>query len=172
MHPRSQIRSAVRECLAAALPELAARIHVHRAIPLAKTRLPAILVYAREERIDEAYAADPGARRRILTLAIDVVAAGDGAEETADALASRIEAALEADETLGGCAEGLRIRATSIEQDGEGETPILAARLTVEVVYWTLWRQEDAGSRPTLVLYSMAPEIGRAFEDHYRPLDA
>lgn len=172
MHPRSQIRSAVRNVLAQALPELAARIHVHRAIPLAKTRLPAILLYAREERLDEAYAADPGARRRLLSLAIDIVVAGDGAEEEADRLAAAVEAALEADETLGGRAEGLRILSTAIEQDGEGEVSALAARLTVEVVYWTIWHQDAAGQRPTLALYSIAPQIGRAHEDAYRPIDA
>ncbi|MCX8016449.1 MULTISPECIES: hypothetical protein [Tepidimonas] len=172
MHPRQQIRAAVRDVIAAALPELANRIHVHRAVPLARGRLPAILIYAREERLDDAYQADPGARRRILTLAIEIVAAGEAAHEEADALCAQIEAALEADETLSHRAEGLRILRAEIEQDGEGETPLLACRIVVEVAYWTLWQPPSPGSRPSLVLYSIAPEIGRAFEDRYQPIDA
>lgn len=170
MHPRQQIRAAVRDVIADALPALAGRIHVHRAVPLARSRLPAILIYAREERLDDAYQADPGARKRILTLAVEIVAAGESAHEEADALCAQVEAALEADETLGHRAEGLRILRAEIEQDGDGETPALACRLVVEIAYWTLWRQDSPDSRPSLVLYSIAPEIGRAYEDRYRPL--
>ncbi|MCX8017228.1 MAG: hypothetical protein N2690_04930 [Rhodocyclaceae bacterium] len=172
MHPRSLIRQAAAQTLKQALPQLAASIYVQRALPLARERLPAILVYAREERLDEAYDADPGARRRLLTLAVEIVAAGLDAHETVDALCAEIEAALEADDTLGGRVEGLRILRAEIEQDGEGETPLVACRLAVEVVYWTLWRPEEEGERPRLVLYSIAPEIGAAHEPKYRPLDA
>lgn len=169
-HPRSAIRAAVRDRLAAALPDLAARIYVQRATPLVRERLPAIMIYARDERIDEAYTADPGARRRVLTLAVEIVAAGRDAHDAADALAAAVESALEADETLGGLLEGSRLMRTEMEMDGDGETPIFACRLLIEAVYWTLWRQPDAGARPTLVLYSIAPEIGAAHVDRYRTL--
>lgn len=169
-HPRQTIREALTAVLKTALPELARRIHWHRAIPLAKGRLPALLVYTRGERIDEAYAADPGARRRILTLGIEIVASGDAALDAVDALCARIEAALEAQETLGDLVEGLRIVSTEVEQDGDSDTPVLAARLTVEVIYWTAWQTPDEGTRPSLVLFSIAPQIGRAHEDKYVPI--
>lgn len=172
-HPRSLIRNALRDLVAQALPELAGRIHLHRAVPLGKARLPAILVYAREERIDEWHRDDEGAcvRKRLLTLGVEIVAAGDDAHDAVDALAARFEAALEADETLGRRVESARLVATSIEQDGDGELVALAARLTVEVVYWTTWRQSaDDGVRPSIVLYSVSPHIGRDYEDRYRPL--
>lgn len=171
-HPRSLIRQAVRECLAQALPALASRIHLHRAVPLTKQRLPALLLYAREERIDDAYAADPGPRRRLMTLAVEIVAAGHEAHERIDALAAVVEAALEADETLGGRVEGSRLVRTEIEQDGDGETPLCACRLSFEIAYWTQWRSGagETAVRPTLVLYSVSPFIGRAHEDKYQPV--
>lgn len=172
--PRTVIREAVAQRLAAHLPAVDARItpqriHVHRATPLASGRLPAILIYAQQERIEEQPHADPGLRYRKLDVAVDIVAGGATAADDVDTLAQAVEAILDQDETLGRLVEGTRLLRIEIDQDGEGETPVLAARLTFEVSYWTKPIEEE-GRLPLHVLYSWGPKIGIPHEPDYVPL--
>lgn len=141
-HPRARIREAVAALLATHLPAVDARltsgrISVHRATPLFQAKLPAILIYTRDERIEDSPHADPGLRRRVLELAVEIVARGDAAIEEAERLAQAVEFILETNETLGNTVEGSRLTRTEIDQEGEGDTPIVALRMAFEVVYWT-----------------------------------
>ena len=91
-HPRTLIREAVAARLSANLPEVddritASRISIHRAIPLFAAKLPAILIYTRDERMEDEPHNDPGLRHRILDLAIEIVTTGTEADAEADALA-------------------------------------------------------------------------------------
>ncbi len=57
-HPRTLIREAVKERLVAQLPAIdpritPARISIHRSTPLFQAKLPAILIYTRDERIED-----------------------------------------------------------------------------------------------------------------------
>ncbi len=66
-HPRTLIREAVAALLSANLPKVdaritPARISIHRSTPLFAGKLPAILIYTRDERIEEQPNADPGLR--------------------------------------------------------------------------------------------------------------
>ena len=69
-HPRSQIRDAVRARLAGPSPctEAGDRVHVNRTTPLFAKALPAILVYARDERVDGTPDGPGGPTRRVLDL--------------------------------------------------------------------------------------------------------
>ena len=78
-------------------------------------------------------------------------------------------AILDADETLGLLVEGTRLTRTEVDQGGEGDTPVLAARLSFEVSYWTR-PVVDEGELPLQVLYSWAPRIGIPHEPDYQPL--
>ena len=173
-HPRTLIREAVAALLSANLPKVdpritASRISIHRSTPLFAGKLPAVLVYTRDERIEDQPNADPGLRYRKLELSVEIVASGDAAAEEADALAQAVEAILDADETLDLLVEGMRLTRTEVDQGGEGDTPVLAARLTFEVSYWTKPALDD-GMLPLQVLVSWAPRIGVPHEPEYQPL--
>ena len=174
-HPRTLIREAVKERLVAQLPAIdpritAARISIHRSTPLFAGKLPAILIYTRDERIEEQPNADPGLRYRKLELSVEIIASGDAAAEEADVLAQAVEAILDADETLGLLVEGTRLTRTEVDQGGEGDTPVLAARLSFEVSYWTRPAETPEGELPLQVLYSWVPRIGVPHEPDYQPL--
>ena len=173
-HPRTLIREAVAAQLSANLQKVdpritPARISIHRSTPLFAGKLPAILIYTRDERIEEQPNADPGLRYRKLELSVEIIASGDAAAEEADVLAQAVEATLDLDETLGLLVEGTRLTRTEVDQGGEGDTPVLAARLSFEVSYWTR-PVVDEGELPLQVLYSWAPRIGIPHEPDYQPL--
>ena len=174
-HPRTLIREAVAALLSANLPKVdaritASRISIHRSTPLFAGKLPAILIYTRDERIEDQPNADPGLRYRKLELSVEIIASGDAAAEEADVLAQAVEAILDADETLGLLVEGTRLTRTEVDQGGEGDTPVLAARLSFEVSYWTRPAETPEGELPLQVLYSWAPRIGIPHEPEYQPL--
>ena len=173
-HPRTLIREAVAARLIDALPKVDARItpqriSIHRSTPLFSGKLPAILIYTRDERIDDQPNADPGLRYRKLELSVEIIASGDAAAEEADVLAQAVEATLDVDETLGLLVEGTRLTRTEVDHGGEGDTPILAARLSFEVSYWTKPVIDD-GVLPLQVLVSWVPEIGVSHEHSYQPV--
>lgn len=175
-HPRTLIRQAVKDRLVAQLPQVdpritEARISIHRSTPLFAAKLPAILIYTRDERIEDAPASHPGIRYRKLELSVEVITSGEAAIEDADTLAQAIEAILDADETLGLLVESTRLTRTEVDHDGDGDTPVLAARMTFEVSYWTK-PVVDAGVLPLQVLVSWVPEIGTTHEHSYQPVGA
>ena len=175
-HPRTLIREAVAARLSADLPKVdpritPARISIHRATPLFAGKLPAILIYTRDERIENQPNADPGLRYRKLELSIEIVASGDAAAEEADTLAQAVEAILDSDESLGLLVEGTRLTRTEVDQGGEGDTPILAALLTFEVSYWTRPIKSPEDQLPLQILVSWSPEIGVNHESRYQPVD-
>ena len=97
-HPRTLIRQAVKDRLVAQLPLVdprisEARISIHRSTPLFAAKLPAILIYTRDERIEDAPSSHPGIRYRKLELSVEVITSGEAAIEDADTLAQAIEGA-------------------------------------------------------------------------------
>ena len=173
-HPRTLIREAVAVLLSANLPKVdaritAARINIHRSTPLFAGKLPAVLIYTRDERLEEQPNADPGLRYRKRELSVEIIASGDAAAEEADVLAQAVEATLDVDETLGLLVEGTRLTRTEVDQGGEGDTSVLAVRLSFEVSYWTKPVIDD-GVLPLHVLVSWVPEIGTRHEHSYQPV--
>lgn len=174
-HPRTLIREAVAAQLSANLQKVdpritASRISIHRSTPLFAGKLPAVLIYTRDERIEEQPHADPGLRYRKLELSVEIIASGDAAAEEVDVLAQAVEAILDADETLGLQVEGTRLTRTEVDQGGEGDTPILAARLSFEISYWTKPVIDNGVLLlPLQVLVSWVPEIGPGHEHSYQP---
>ncbi len=173
-HPRTLIREAVAARLIESLPKVdarstPARISIHRSTPLFVSESAAAVIYTRDERIDDQPNADPGLRYRKLDLSVEIITSGDAAAEEADVLAQAVEAILDADETLGLLVEGTRLTRTEVDQGGEGDTPVLAARLSFEVSYWTKPVIDD-GVLPLQVLVSWVPEIGSRHEHSYQPV--
>lgn len=145
--PRTAIRNQVVTILTSALPVWDSRfqgedgedrICASRVAPLAPHRLPTVLIYTRDERLDEDPHADPGLRHRVLEIAVEVVAAGAEADDTVDILCCAVETILDNNETLGGLVEGTRLSRVETDMDGDGETVFVASRMTFEVRYWTV----------------------------------
>lgn len=141
-HPRIAIRDAIKARLDHTLPSVdsrltPSRIHVMKMTPLFAGKLPAVLIYSKQETIDDMPSEHLGNRYRKLTMAIDVIASGESAANEADAIAWAIEQQLALDETLSHAVETIRLTSTDVEFDSEGDTPVMAVRLSVEVRYWT-----------------------------------
>lgn len=138
--PRTAVRQKTCAILRAALPlwdqaVTPERIHDSRGIPLAPKKLPAVLVYSRDERLEDGSGhADPGPRQRVLDMAVEVVALDD---VRVDYLCSAIEAVMENNETLGNLVEGTRLKRLNVDRDSDGENTFVAAHMDFEVMYWT-----------------------------------
>lgn len=141
-HPRIVIRDAIKARLDQTLSSVdsrltASRIHVMKMTPLFAGKLPAVLIYSKQEAIDDMPGEQLGNRYRKLTMAIEVIASGESAANEADAIAWAIEQQLARDETLAQCVEALRLTNTEVDFDSDGDTPVMAVRLSFEVRYWT-----------------------------------
>lgn len=204
LSPRTAIRRAVCELLRSALPGWleglsAANIHDSLSLALGMKKLPAILVYTRDESLDEDCHADPGLRSRKLELAVEVVAGND---LITDFLCAAIEAVIDANETLNNLVQGTRLQRISFDRDSDGEKSVVAARMDFEVVFLTrpasclpaanaksIFPEDSSaiiGISPTLaelgenksksssghnlqLLTSSTPFIGHGYEAHYEP---
>lgn len=159
IHPRQTIRNAVVERLRAPLPDQSCgsagptaagcRVFSGRVRPLFPKDLPAILVYARQERADPDSRAADGQRplRRRLDLAVEIVAmAREDLDDALDSLAAQVEARLDGFEIPTHRTARLGLTDTEIDLVGEGEQMLGAARLTWTITYYTpSWQDPDAG---------------------------
>lgn len=139
LSPRTAIRRAACEILRAALPGWAEdfppeSVYDSLTVPLGMKKLPAILVYTRDERLDEDGHADPGIRSRTLELAVEVVTGGDSAT---DFLCTAVESVMDAHETLGNLVQWTRLQRISVDRDSDGERIVVAARMDFEIAYFT-----------------------------------
>ncbi|GHV50509.1 hypothetical protein FACS1894168_1710 [Deltaproteobacteria bacterium] len=138
--PRTAIRQKVCSVLRAALPawnEIIASEHVYDSlsVPLGMKRLPAVLVYTRDERlVDDDGHADPGLRQRVLELGVEIVT---GSDVQTDFLCAAAEAIMDTNETLGNLVQGTQLKRVAVDRDSDGEKTVVAARMDFEVTYWT-----------------------------------
>lgn len=173
MHPRQTIRHALRQRLRGAdgaHPTAAGRkVYASRAVPVMASHLPALLIYTTSDRRDTRFSdAQDGVIRHILTVAVEVAAAGEDADDQVDSLCAEVEAVLATDANLGGAVESLTWQQTEIDLAGDGDAPVVAARMEWEAVYYTVPAEEDAGTPPPSGVYaSWAPDIGLPHEDDY-----
>lgn len=105
--------------------------------------LPAILVYSRNEIVDE-FATAPRTLRRKLRLAIECVAnADEQLDNELDDMGQEVEEALGADESLGGIAADCILEQADMELKGDGNTVIGSCTLTYLVTYLTELKDES-----------------------------
>ena len=139
LHPRTRIRQYVVAKLKAAATDAAERVHSERVDPLQASdgwELPALNVFTRDESADE-WAKSPRTLRRVVELAIDIVADGKTAEDLIDEIAKVVEVIVGADITLGQWADDVILRSTETSFDGSGAKKFGAARLVFSVTYGT-----------------------------------
>lgn len=135
-HARTQIRNAVTALL---LNNTSAgdKVYESRIYPLDDPKLPAILVYTKQESVnDQMSVSKPRTQHRELQLVIEVyVKANSNIDETADGLALEIEQIIGAAPSIGGLVKDTILNTTEIQYSDEGEKPIAVIILTFAVLY-------------------------------------
>ncbi|KAA5603236.1 hypothetical protein F1188_19850 [Roseospira marina] len=168
--PRETIRCAVRTALRGAddarpATDAGRTVFASRCTPLAPRLLPAILVYTQSDRRDRDRGG--GVIQRHLDVVVEVAAQGEAADATVDRLSMQVEAALDADPTLGGAVQSIAWESSEADYDGEGAQATAGLRLTFTAVYATVPPDGDDGPLPAGVYASWAPDIGPPHEPDY-----
>jgi len=152
-----------------------ARVFPTRVEPLLTKTLPAIAVYTVEEPVDLKDSSswndpdNPGILKRKLSVAVEIVAAGERSDDSLDALALQVEAVMDADPTLGETVEYLILSSTEIAYFDKGDRLIGSGLLIYEVTYRTksITETPTLGVVPTTVYGSWSPDIGTANQPDY-----
>lgn len=145
IHPRQQLRHAIRDHLAAQLPDdgywtpAEDRVYAQRTIDLEPDELPLILVSAREEDSEPVGASewDSGDRRTLVIFIECLALALDDVDDQLDALCLGVEQAMGGLLVNGLETASFRLRRTESDVDREGEVPVGAARISYEARYLT-----------------------------------
>ncbi|MBG3875500.1 hypothetical protein FVW20_00275 [Desulfovibrio oxamicus] len=157
---RKQITKAVEALLKAALPTVEGRVYRSRVRHIQSKRLPAIGVYGLKEALD-AKDTSPPRYTRDLTLAVEVVANGEGMDDTLNDLADAVEDALVADPTLGGLVQDLEMRGIEISLAEKGDELVGCARVDAGVWYERARQQPELDDFATGgVRWDLAPPDG------------
>lgn len=142
-HPRTAIRHAARAALENATIAQD-RVWVNRPNPLSQrpgtrstsSQLPAILIYTKDEQIQE-HTAAPRELLRTTELVVELAhAMTDTIDDELDAFASTVEHLLLDEDSLGGACSELRLTASSMTIVDAGDIPIGAVILTFEADYY------------------------------------
>jgi len=159
MHPRRVIREAFRARLIAAATGAAERVYNSRIAPIGDDadELPAILIYAREEKIDPQKGfgiegEDTYTERELRLVTEAIVRGGETVDDRLDDLAEQMEAALDDWDVPG--FESARVRLIESDIDIVTEHvrfPIGAIGLLWLVTYRAKWRPRPEGTRPDSV---------------------
>jgi len=138
-HQRKLIRNATVAQLLAAGTAAGSRIESTRMIPHRRYEGTALGVYTPEETVENTETRTaPRELYRMATLVIEgVVAASSGAEaaDALDDLAEQVEAALDADDTLGRTCEESLLQSTDLEVAEDGQKTVGLLRLTYSAFY-------------------------------------
>lgn len=169
MHYRQRIRDAVAQRLRAANTTAAANVFTSRARPVLE-------ILQRREAVLSVYTGDESSERspdghllnRTLTVSIEGMAGGgDDLDNLLDVMAAQVEAAIDADPTLGFLlSEDMNLTATTSEISARGNQQVGAFRMDYEARYQT--QRIDPGPPgvvPTQVFINPVPG-----PDAYRPV--
>lgn len=134
-HARTQIRQAVIALLAG---NTSAGNHVYeaRVYPIAEPKLPALLVYTKQESITDKTLTYPRTQQRTLMLTVEAyVKANGNIDELADTLAKEVEEQIASNSTLNNLVKDISLDTTETQFSDQGEKPIAVAVLTFAVNY-------------------------------------
>lgn len=135
-HARKVIRDAAVQLLTG-LATTGSRVHATRLYPIEAEGLPALCIYTLTEESGFDTLSRKSLRR--LELAVEIVAqVNDTLDDTLDAIALEVEAALGTNFTLGNRAKDCELQSTKISVRGEGEKQTGSAVLIFGVTYRTL----------------------------------
>jgi hypothetical protein len=132
-------RQVIREKVASILAPIGITVHRTRIYPY--DALPAISVYVNQERATNENSSalnTPARYTREAELVVEVLAeAVTGVDDTVDDYVAQVEAELAADLTLDGTVTECILERTAFQSYGDGEKPVMSARLSYRVWYRT-----------------------------------
>ena len=135
MHARTQIRKAV-VTLLKDNTSAGSNVFEARVYPINEPKLPALLVYTKQETVGEQSISRPRTHQRELMLTIEAyVKARGNVDELTDDLALEVEQLIATDPTLGGLVKDIVLDTTETQFLDEGERPIAVAVLTYSILY-------------------------------------
>lgn len=145
----SSARKAIRAALVAAVMNKTSaddRAFANRTDPLmdqatdldaGTDQFPLLLVYSGDEQ-SEVFDESPRRYKRTVEMKVEgTINAGDAVDDALDDLADEIETAVLLDDTLGGLANDVRLKSTSMVLASNGRRDIGGVTLTFEVEYFT-----------------------------------
>jgi hypothetical protein len=133
-------RTEIRTALETIYEELSgiATVYIGRRRSIPAAALPAVCIYIDEEEKELSSTGKPRVFQREMSLVSEIhvnAANAQEAEELLDTLAAAREAAILADETLGGLVEYILPKADVYDIDEEGQRPAAVAACTDAVLY-------------------------------------
>lgn len=170
-NPRAAIREALKTILKGpaegpAPTGAGQKVYSSRSTPIGPKRLPALLIYTRDERRDDSYRHD-AIIRRLLDVYVELAAVGPDADDVVDLIATQVEQVVAADPTLGGAVDAAEWQATETEYDGDGGEPLAGGRVRFEVAYYTVPPEAPEPPVPSEVYLGISPKIGPPHEADY-----
>lgn len=134
-HARTQIRNAV-TALLKGNTTAGNNVYEARVYPINDPKLPALLIYTKQETVGEQSMSRPRTQQRELIVSVEayVKARGNVDEET-DTLAMEIEQLIAADPTIGGLVKDTALDTTETQFSDDGEKPVAVAILNFSVLY-------------------------------------
>ena len=134
-HARTQIRQAVLALLNGNTTA-GSNVFEARVYPLNDPKLPALLVYTKQETVGEQSMSYPRTQHRELLLTIEAyVKARGNVDADTDALSLEVEQLIAADPTLGGLVKDTVLDTTDTQFSDDGEKPVAVAVLTYAILY-------------------------------------
>jgi hypothetical protein len=189
LHPRHQLRHAIRDRLAdfelgrphdGYWTPAEDRVYANRSVEIDPDELPLILVSCKEEEVELINRSDfDGGYRRMLMVHVEgLCMALDNVDDALDAMALGIEAALDGLLVEGLETAMLQMVRTDLDVDRDGEVPIGAVRITYRAPYLSyrlgvdlgLWDRDNPANCPgpvtnTISLRAHAPEGSVDFDE-------
>lgn len=136
LHPRTLIRRHVVAALRAEAGALAGQVHPSRVLPLRRSRLPAVLVYANKDSVVGSRDDSVRIHVREVELVVEIVAAAAAdLDEILDSHALAVERIVQSEETQGGNAEDTVLADTKLAFVQEGETLFGSCQITFKITY-------------------------------------
>lgn len=134
-HARTQIRKCITTLLKG--NTIAGNnVYEARVYPLNDPKLPALLIYTKQETVGEQSMSRPRTQQRELFVTVEAyVKARGNVDEDTDNLAMEIEQLIAADPTLGGLVKDTALDTTETQFSDDGEKPVAVAILTFSVLY-------------------------------------
>jgi hypothetical protein len=134
-HARTQIRDMVAAVL---MSHTSAGDHVYeaRVYALDDMKLPALLVYTKQDTVVSRSISLPRTQQRELVVTVEAYVKSRGnIDDVTDALALEVEQRIAADPTLGGLVKDITLTSTDMQFSDDGERPVAVAVLTFTTLY-------------------------------------
>lgn len=142
----AHVRKSIRDNVVTALTGLTTtgnNVYQTRIYPVAEDKLPGIAIYTRTEDTEYQTITVPRIQERTLSIAVEAyVKALNNYDDTLDAIAAEVEAALYTDLTRGGFAKDTRVVSFDAQFSGDGDQPVAYATIEIQIDYFT--EEDDA----------------------------